>query len=841
MQNVRRLLTDFIPAHYDVSLVINTTDETLTGTVAITGTSTDGRIALHAKDLDIDSVTIDGKSASWTQGVDDELTLTHPDLAAGEHVVVITYRHQINEYTRGIYASRYQQDGERHTMFVTQMEPDYARELLPCVDEPAAKATFAMHVSTDAGLTVLSNMPIAHTRKYDDGHQEVHFQTTPRMSSYLLALAIGDLHSVRGQTARGIDVGVWATTAQDLTHLEFALEHSIRAIEFYEEFFGVEYPLPKSDQLALPDISSGVAAMENGGLVTYREDSLVVDPQLTSIATRRRTAIVIAHELSHQWFGNLVTMDWWTYLWLNESFATVMEYVCVDALHPEWHVWREFASSEAVVSLRRDSLDGVQAVEVEVHHPDEIGTLFDGAIVYAKGARLVRMLMNYCGLEAFRRGLTDYFTRHAYRNTNGDDLWDALSAASGKPVKQFMHAWVSQPGYPVVSVSTQESSVRLSQEQFFVGPHEDRARIWPVPLDASDRNTPAILDTQTLEIDSPVRELRLNTDDAAHFITQYDEQSFSMLLSQVRTATMPVIGRIQLLHEHTLLARGGRISTAQLIDLLDAYADETDEHAWSIMGVAFAELKKFVEHDAAAEQRLRDFADRLARPLYTQLGLAPRKNEDEATTQLRATVLGFMAYGEHQDVIDAMTDAYTRDGMTGLNPEIRALIMSVVVRHSSDRMIFDALYTQYPQETGDIQGDIADALSSTRDAAELQRLIDTLTDTTIIRSQDTVGWYADLIRNRDGRAPTWRWCRDNWPWIMETFGEEMNADAFLRVAAMVVTSREMQREFKSFTEPLLADISLQRTIEVGLVDIEGRLDLLERDGDAVRDRLAKLD
>lgn len=841
MQHVRRLLDSFIPEHYDLSLDINPRDETLRGTATIQGTSTHGEIILHAKDLDIESIAVDGKSATWTAGADDELAITMSDLTPGAHTIVICYHHQINEYTRGMYASRYHHGDERHTMFVTLMEPDYARELLPCVDEPAAKATFEVHVTTDAGLSVLGNMPIARSRTLSDGRQEVHFQPTPRMSSYLLALAIGDLHCVRGQTARGIDVGVWATTQVELANLEFALEHSIRCIEFYEEFFGVDYPLPKSDQLALPDVSSGVAAMENWGLVTYREDSLVVDPALTSIATRRRTAIVIAHELSHQWFGNLVTMDWWTYLWLNESFATVMEYVCVDALHPEWHVWHEFASYEDVVSLRRDSLDGVQAVEVEVHHPDEIGTLFDGAIVYAKGARLVRMLMNYCGLEAFRRGLTQYFSRHAYSNTKGDDLWHALSEASGKPVKEFMHAWVSQPGYPVVTINRDGDSLNLTQEQFFVGPHIDKCRLWPIPLDASTHGLPEILDTTHLSVTAPADTIQLNVHDAAHFITQYDDQSFAALLAQVRSGEMEVLGRIQLLHEQTLLARGGRISSARLIDLLDAYAHETDEHVWSIIAITFGELKKFVEADSTSERRLRNFADRLARPLYESLGLIAQNNEDESTTQLRATVLGFMAYGEHQDVIDAMSTLYDQGGIAGLNPEIRALIMSVVVRHSSDRSIFSELFARYPRETGDVQGDIADALASTRDTHELKELVGALTNTSIVRSQDTVGWYADLIRNRDGRALAWRWCQENWPWIMQTFGEEMNADAFLRVAAMVVATPEMYAEYVAFTTPLREDISLQRTIEVGLVDIEGRLELLDRDGIAVRDRLAELD
>lgn len=841
MQTVKRLLNEFIPDNYNFSLTIDREAETFEAIVTIRGNSTNGNIAVHAKDLIIDSVLVDGKQASWASGVDDELDITHPDLAPGEHVVTISYHAAINDLTRGIYASRYKHDGKSKKMFVTQMEPDYARELIPCIDEPAAKATFDVTITTAPGVEVLSNMP-ASSQTEQDGQLVTTFATTPRMSSYLLAVAVGELHSVTAKTNRGVDVSVWATTAQNKAHLEFALEHAVKSIEFYEEFFGVDYPLPKSDQLALPDVSSGVAAMENWGLVTYREDSLVVDPAITSIASRRRTAIVIAHELSHQWFGNLVTMEWWTYLWLNESFATVMEYLCMDAIHPEWNVWHQFAAYEDVVSLRRDSLDGIQSVQIEVNHPDEIGSLFDGAIVYAKGSRLIRMLQAYCGVEAFRTGLKEYFTTHQYGNTTGDDLWDALSAATGKDVKEFMHAWVSQSGYPVLHASLKDGALTLSQTQFFVGPHEASDKLWPIPLGANDTNLPEILDARELTLDyTSATPLQFNIADTAHFITHYDDELFGRLLEQIKSGEMPVIQRMQLLHEQTLLARGGVVSSANLIALLDAYSHEEHEGVWDMMSLALGDLKKFVEDDKQAESALRELADRLARPLYGKLGLVPADDEDEETTQLRANVVGFMAYGEHEDTIADITTHYEKLGMEGLDPELRPLIMSVAVRHATEpTSLIDSLLETYQRTSAELQGDIAIAVTSTKQPDQITRLIGLLTDTSVIRSQDTVHWFVDLIRNREARTATWQWCKDNWPWIMETFGGEMNADAFLRYAAGVITKREMFDDFVSFTTPLRSDIALMRTIDVGIVDIEGRLESIERDGDAVRTALAQL-
>src|SRR5690606_2848949 len=252
---------------------------------------------------------------------------------------------------------------------------------------------------------------------------------------------------------------------QPAASLDFALDIATRTIDFFENYFDTPYPLPKSDHVALPDFSSG--AMENWGLVTYREIALLDDPTTTSVSSKHYIATVIAHQLSHQWFGNLLTMKWWNNLWLNESFAALMEYIAVDALHPEWNVWLDFATMESIMALRRDSLDGVQAVQVDVNHPDEISTLFDGAIVYAKGARLLRMLQHYIGHEAFQAGLKAYFATYKYGNTEGDDLWNALAGASGKDIAGFMNTWISQSGYPVVQVSQNGNDVALTQQQFF--------------------------------------------------------------------------------------------------------------------------------------------------------------------------------------------------------------------------------------------------------------------------------------------------------------------------------------------------------------------------------------
>ena len=496
MTTVPRLIKTFTPNHYSLSVDLSdAADYVFSGTVSIQGKSPQaGKILLHAKDLAIQSATIDGRSADFEHGKFDELSIGDDSTAIGPHNIVITFSGKITDAMHGLYPCYYEHEGVKKQLFATQFESHHAREVFPCVDEPEAKATFDVTLTTTPGITVLGNQPVKWQREKDE-KLVTTFETTPRMSSYLLAWVVGEMHRKTATTKDGVEVNVWATPAQRPESLDFALDHAVKTIEFFDEYFGVAYPLPKSDHVALPDFSSG--AMENWGLITYREIALLADPATTTVSSKQYIATVISHELSHQWFGNLVTMKWWNNLWLNESFATMMEYIAVDAIHPEWNVWLDFAAGESIMALRRDAIDGVQAVQVEVNHPDEISSLFDGAIVYAKGARLLRMCQQFVGDEAFRLGLKSYFTEFAYQNTEADDLWKHLSAASGKDISALMHTWISQSGYPVVHVN----SDGLRQEQFFIGPHEPSHKLWPIPLDAeSSEDLPALLETSELSL-----------------------------------------------------------------------------------------------------------------------------------------------------------------------------------------------------------------------------------------------------------------------------------------------------------------------------------------------------
>ena len=840
MQAVNRLISQFVPESYDLSLSLDRATHGAHGRVVISGSSVNGTIALHAKDMAIDHVMLDGQPASHSFGKDDELTIGSSALSPGKHVIEIEYHFTITELAHGMYVSRYKENGVEKELFATQLESHYAREVLPCVDEPEAKAVFTVDITTARGSTVLSNMPATH---YEHSNEvtTTYFEPSPRMSSYLLAIAVGEFHKLSRLSTTGVEVNIWAVPTQPATALEYPLEQAIKCIDFYDDYFGVPYPLPKSDHLALPDFGGGAAAMENWGLVTYRQDYLLADPSMTSVESKQMIAKTIAHEISHQWFGNLVTMKWWNDLWLNESFANVMEYIALDHLYPEWQMWLDCSTYENVLALRRDSIDGVQSVQIDVNHPSEIQSIFDGAIVYAKGGRLMRMLHAYVGEEAFRSGLKLYFSRHQYANTTGDDLWNALAETSGKDVVGFMHTWISQPGYPVVSASLADGELTLTQRQFFIGPHQASTRLWPIPLGAQNESIPHTLSEPSLTIPYSDTSLRLNQDDSAHFITHYDKGLFDKLLSDVRSGNLSVLGRAQLLHEQTLLVRGGLLSSDTLIDLLEAYVNEDDEYVWDMMAVAIGELKKFVDTNEAAEHQLRTFVGRLARQQYEQLGWQKKPDESLTRTKLRTTIISCMLYSEDTEVIAEAIRQYRSSSIDQLDPELRGLIISTVVRHDHRPDDIDALIQDYSATINpELQHDICGALTSSRDHDTLLRLIGLLKDTKVIRLQDTVSWFVSLLRNRFSRQEVWDWMRREWPWIGEMYFSEKSYDSFPKYAAMCLMTASQLDEFTAFFTPMRDDPSLTRAIDMGIVDLTARVELIEKDGPAVIARLAQL-
>ena len=825
MTKVPRLLDTFTPNHYNLTIDLTRAEEKeFSGTVIISGDSTSESISLHSKGLTIQSATIDNQPAGVSFGEFDELRLSQPNLENGNHTIHINFSGNITDAMHGLYPCYFTHDGVKKQLFATQFESHHAREVFPCVDEPAAKAEYDLTLITRPGITVLGNMSVKSEEENGDSLTTT-FEKTPRMSSYLLAFVIGELHKKTARTKSGVEVSVWATPAQNENTLDFALDIATRSIDFYDEYFGVKYPLPKSDHVALPDFSSG--AMENWGLITYRESCLLADPELTPESSRRFIATVIAHELSHQWFGNLVTMNWWNDLWLNESFANMMEYVAIDALHPEWRMWEDFATNEVTAALRRDSLDGVQSVQADVNHPDEISTLFDPAIVYAKGGRLLVMVRKLIGEEAFRAGLKSYFEKFAYKNTVGNDLWQELESASGQPIVNLMNAWISQPGLPVVSVSSSHDATILSQERFFIGEHQPSDALWPIPLFANQPLDVKVLNQRetTVSIEKP---LQLNCGLSAHFVTKYDESTREYLLKNI--TELPTLDKICILQDATILARAGFENSASLLPLALSLKTETNEKVFGMAAGALTELRKFVDDNDAARDLLKRISGEFARATFEELGWDEKAGESDDDRERRTTALSLMMYSEDKDVLNEAKTRFDNNKLEDLPTEIRALIISVNVRHFETPEMTENLFTAYKNTPlNDLQNDIAIGLTSTKNPKTAEKILANIKDSNIIRPQDASRWFVYLIRTRENRQIAWNWLKENWAWVEDTFGEDKSYDDFIRYAATALLTTNELNDFQQFFEPMENIPALARTIKLGITEISARAELIERD------------
>lgn len=835
MQTVDRLYTFFHPQHYNLKLSLEREKRAFSGSVTINGAVPNDQevIRLHGKGLAVQKAEINDQPASISYDSEaDEIVLNPAKvLTNGEYTLYLTFTGEITDGMHGLYPCYYEHEGVKKELLATQFESHHAREVFPCIDEPEAKATFDLELTTERDITVLGNMPIKDQQS-DEASQITTFETSPRMSTYLLAFVAGEMHSVEAVANNGTLVRIWATPAQKATSLQFALQSAVGAIEFFNGYFGIDYPLPKCDHVALPDFSSG--AMENWGLITYREIGLLAD-ETTSHSTKEYIVSVIAHELSHQWFGNLVTMQWWNDLWLNESFATLMSFVAVDALHPEWNTWVTFAEEEALSALRRDSLPGVQAVKTDVNHPDEISSLFDPSIVYAKGARLMYMLFNYIGEDAFRAGLATYFTTHMYQNTRGSDLWQAFSKTSGKDVGSFMDPWLEQSGFPLLRVTQQERTITTVQEHFVLAPEHKTDQKWPILLAPSYEQQDALmLNDSTVTFTAPTNDVvRFNTAGSAHYSVRYEtEFQREAIAKSIEAEEVLPVDRLLLLNDGAMQARAGIGSLSEVLQLLKAYSKETSEPVWGMISLVIADARRLIEGDEEAEALFKRFVRSLIDSELQRLGWDVKNGESSSDTKLRATIIGLAVYSEDATVIQKAREMYAT-GIENLPSELRGVILSAVVRHGSEQEFNNLLTLHSSTHNPELQEDLVLAVTSTKNEALIAQLLERLTDKSAVRHQDVARWFVSLLRNRHGRELAWEWMVGQWSWIEQTFGNDKSYDNYPRYAAAIFNTDEWLKKYKDFFEPMQNIPALERNISIGIADITSRSEWRKRDAGAI--------
>lgn len=841
MAEVKRFYETFHPEHYDIYLDISREKKRFHGKTVVIGEAQEELVKLNQKYLKITSVRVDQKKADFNYNDKDEVINIEAG-KVGKMKIEVDFEGKLTDTMMGIYPSYYEVDGEKKQLIGTQFETTFARQAFPCVDEPEAKATFALAIKFDEkpGESIISNQP---EEKFKDG---VHyFKPTLRMSSYLVAFVFGDMQRKLTKTKSGVEIGVFATRAHQPNELDFALDIAKRSIEFFEDFYETPYPLEYSYQVALPDFSAG--AMENWGCVTYREAYLLLDPDNTSLEMKQLVATVIAHELAHQWFGDLVTMKWWDNLWLNESFANMMEYVAIDALEPNWKIWEMFQTSEVPAALQRDATDGVQSVHVMVNDPAEIDALFDSAIVYAKGSRMLVMVRALLGDEALREGLKNYFAAHKYGNATGDDLWKALGEASGLDIGAIMHSWLEQPGYPVVNAKVEDGKLVLTQKQFFIGEGKEVGRKWQIPLNSNYAAVPKIMKDEKLVVgdyadliaDNGVP-FRLNVGNNSDFIVKYDKTLLDDILSHIDE--LDAVDKLQLLQDFRLLAEGGQMSYADIVPLLPKFADSTSPIVNNALYRIMTTLRNFVTPDSKEEKDLKKLYNLLSEKQVKRLGLLPKAGESNDDNLTRPYVVAASLYADNDETINGLHTIYSEnsDNLEGISADIRSAVLVNEVKNFGNMTLFDKLLKKY-QETSDasLKQDLCAGITSTKMPEIIDAIVDDFENSEIIKPQDLRAWYRNVLANPFGQEQAWNWIRLEWPWLEATVGGDMEFATFITVTANIFHTEERLNQFKDFFEPKINTPGLTREIKMDTKVIETKVNLVKKEQAAVNTAIAK--
>lgn len=685
-------------------------------------------------------------------------------------------------------------------MGATQFESTDARQAFPCWDEPAVKATFSISLVIPKELTGLSNMDVASREELPNGQIEVKFRKSPVMSTYLVAWVIGDLESIETVNKHGVTVRVFSTKGTiDQGH--FALDVASRTLDFFTEYFGIKYPLPKMDMVAIPDFSAG--AMENWGLVTYRTAYLLFDENNSSLKSKQNVAYVVGHELAHQWFGNLVTMEWWSDLWLNEGFATWVGWLAADHLFPEWDIWTEFVVDDCQAGLKLDGLRSSHPIEVPVKNPAEISQIFD-SISYSKGASVIRMLVTYLGEKSFQTGLRAYLKKHQYKNARTEDLWTALSEASGKSVNEIMHHWTRSIGYPVVDVSVQPEAdniaLSLSQSRFLNSGSpsaEEDETLWSVPLRLGTDKQPLVAladDAQllskkhaTLSIAKDISFFKLNMGQAGFYRVNYPSHWLDRLGQAVKANKLMAADRIGLVSDAFAMTVAGKMPLTAVLNLLKYFDGETDYLVWGEISSQLSQmLSIWWEQPTEDVANLKKFIVSLVSPQVETLGFDFKDGESDKTKLLRPLVIGMAGKCGHTGVIEEAKRRFA-DFIMGnsscIHPNLRGVIYSIVLREGGVSE-YEQVYKLYENLTVVDQRLAAlGALGSTRNEECIARALALCENADAVRPQDVIYITRATGANPVARRTTWAYVQNNWDLFQKRYGNDGGISLLGRVVS----------------------------------------------------------
>jgi tricorn protease interacting factor F2/3 len=746
---------------------------------------TDGNVVLNSVGLEILRVSSAEKNLPYSQKGEELIVET----GRFEGTLQVDYAARIPDTLAGIYRAPY----DKTHIVSTHFEAAQARRMFPCVDQPDAKAEFKLTVRINRGLNAISNMPV-ESMKPDGEMKIVAFQRSPRMSTYLLYLGVGKFEEITSRLA-GTEIIV-ATTPGKSRRGDFAQEEAGRAIDYFNAYFAIPYALPKIHLVAIPEFAMG--AMENWGAITFRETRLLVD-QTTSTRGRMQIALAIAHELAHQWFGNLVTMKWWDDIWLNESFATYMSYKALDSIHPEWRIWTNFANgapkAETLAgALSRDCLINTHPIQVPVNSPDEIEQIFD-AISYGKGAHVLQMIEAYVGEDAFREGVRRYLTNRSYSNATGDDLWLALEQASGKPVTKIMTRWVHQPGYPILKVSTQDESLVFQQERFLL--QGSFAATWPVPVivEVNGQRKAILLENveERMKVGS-LKSLKVNPDRKCFYPTQYKGVD-----AAVWNSDLSPFDRWGIAFDSFILLISGRITLDQYLSTAERFEKETDPLPIQELSDQLATLWSFLP------SKFTNIAKRLHQTMIDTLD----KNTDENSRMLRGTIAARLAILDNNFASKLAADF---DRYSEIAPDMKS---AVAVAYATFTNNYDALLNAYRASGSDEdKGRFLQAMTCFTEPTLLQRTLD-FSLSGEVKRQDIIGVVVGSAGNPRGKDLSWNFIKTNLQKLAELYQSTgILSGVFLSLIPMLGVGRgqEFERFFADHKMPD-AEIGIKAGLE----------------------------
>jgi aminopeptidase N len=707
-----KLPKEVIPTDYSIRIIPDIGKLTFAGTEAIklNFRSRVRQLVLNVLELKIQGASIDGKelpgSAIKIDTKDELLTIALPsELATGEHTLGLRFEGKINQQGQGLFYMHYQEQdsGTRKIMLGSQFEATDARRFFPCWDEPVFRARFQLTAVVPENWLAVSNMPIESEKKVDGG-KEVRFAATPSMSSYLNVFVAGELDLIESRSGP-TQLRVIATKGKAKLG-RYALEATAQILQYYNDYFGVAYPLPKLDQIALPGGFGG--AMENWGGITYYEAKLLFDAKTSSAETKQDIYEVLAHEMAHQWFGDLVTMAWWDNLWLNEGFASWMGSKCTAHFNPQWEVWlrREFPRDPTrrvgivkEAAMEGDARSTTHPIQQPVATEAEANSAFDD-ITYKKGQSFLRMLESFLGSDVFRDGIRRYMAAHEYSNTTTADLWNALSKASGKPVGEIATGWTEQPGFPVVKVKREQGgNVSLAQERFSVNFTNVPPLEWKIPLTyavvgALDQGSPKAGETpsallMTGKVDTihnipSDRALKLNVDGAGNYRIQYDEPSWKLLLGALKE--LGVADRVNLLSDAWALVEANRAPIGLYLELVEKLPASTDLAERDQINHVLNFINGLLSGSSEREKFQR-YARSLLRPTFDAIGWEAKPREQPATGTLRPSLVRVLGNLNDPNIVANCRERFKAylTNPESLSPDLRAAVFAVVGRYADER------------------------------------------------------------------------------------------------------------------------------------------------------------